>query len=562
MNLFNKTQTMFNNFDVSVRSYLSKSFANLGMQYTHSQIFGVIFDGVKGVMQNAMFYIEDALNEQNINKATRKSSIYSLAKLSGFEPFYGSAAVGTLILKTKVNNNLNSKSSKIFIQNHTTVTNKNTGINYLIMLPTDSYVCDISRPLITHELKIVQGHMIRSKFIAQGYKLELMNVNSKSFFDKDYIEVKINGQKWKQRDNLYDMTENGMEYIFSTSFESGFSIMFGDGIHGRKLNEGDVVTIDYLSHHGVTGNILPNATTNFVFADYGSDSFGNSVNLNEYIDLSLSNCISGGTNPDTIEFVRNMVGKNSRSLVLASEDNFDLFFKRFSFIGNSNCWSEQNSMYVIASCTKNVIPHLTELTDYYSLTEKDILLNEEEKEMIINTLENSKRTFAGTTLKFEDPVIRRFAIVCYVKLNDNFERETVKENIKNYVAKYFINNITNTQFIAKSDIIKYILDNIPQIKSIELSILSGMYEESYINNFYYEYEFKEINGKYTFVKNKVIFEKNTYPGLDTMGNISLKSKIEIPVLLNGFKYYTNKDGKDNQDAFTTLDAVQIYFDQK
>ena len=561
MELFNKTQTMFNNFDVTVRSYLSKTFANLGMQYTHSQIFGVIFDGIKGVMQNAMFYIEDALNEQNIHKATRKSSIYSLAKISGFEPYYGSAATGTILLKTQVNNNLDSKSSKIFIQNHTAVVNKTTGINYLIMLPTDSYVCDISRPLITHELKIVQGNFNRSKFIAKGYKLEVMNVSNKSFFDKDYIEVKVNGEKWKQRDNLYDMTENANEYVFSTSFESGFSIMFGDGIHGRKLNEGDVITIDYLSHSGTTGNILPNTTSNFVFNNYGVDSFGRSVNLNDYIKLSISNCLSGGTNPDSIDFVRNMVGKNSRSLVFASEENFDLFFKRFSFIGNSNCWSEQNSMNVLASCTRNIIPSLTELTDYYSLTEKDILLTEEEKEMIINTLENSKRAFAGITLNFYDPVIRRFAIICYVKLNDNFERDTVKENIKNYIAKYFINNITNTQFISKSDIIKYLLNNIPQIKSIEISILSGIYEESYANKYYYDYDFKEDNsGKYTFIKNKVIYEKNTYPGLDSMGNISLKSKIEIPVLLDGFKYYIDKE--NNSNACVSLDAVQIYFDQK
>ena len=53
--LFSIMQTSFDNFDSTVRQYLSKTFNNLGMQYTHSQIFGVIFDGIKGVMQNALF---------------------------------------------------------------------------------------------------------------------------------------------------------------------------------------------------------------------------------------------------------------------------------------------------------------------------------------------------------------------------------------------------------------------------------------------------------------------------------------------------------------------------
>ena len=54
MKLFNIMQTAYENFDKSVRTYLAKTFNSLGLQYTHSQIFGVIFDGVKGVMQNMM----------------------------------------------------------------------------------------------------------------------------------------------------------------------------------------------------------------------------------------------------------------------------------------------------------------------------------------------------------------------------------------------------------------------------------------------------------------------------------------------------------------------------
>ena len=66
MKLFNLMQTAYQNFDTTVNNYLSKVMNSLGMAGTHSQIFKLIFDGIKGVMQNAMFYIEDALTEQNI----------------------------------------------------------------------------------------------------------------------------------------------------------------------------------------------------------------------------------------------------------------------------------------------------------------------------------------------------------------------------------------------------------------------------------------------------------------------------------------------------------------
>ena len=109
MKLFNIMDTSFEKFDETVRRYLQKTFNNIGLEYTHHQLFGVIFDGVKGVMENMMFYIEDALTEQNIFTATRKKSVYSLAKVSGYEAYYGAASSGTLIGKMQLNNGLNSK---------------------------------------------------------------------------------------------------------------------------------------------------------------------------------------------------------------------------------------------------------------------------------------------------------------------------------------------------------------------------------------------------------------------------------------------------------------------
>ena len=72
MKLFDIIDTTFENFDATVRNYLSKTFNDLGLNYSSSQIFGTIFDGMKGIMQNIMFYLEDALTEQNIYTATRK----------------------------------------------------------------------------------------------------------------------------------------------------------------------------------------------------------------------------------------------------------------------------------------------------------------------------------------------------------------------------------------------------------------------------------------------------------------------------------------------------------
>ena len=559
MKVFNLMSTSFENFDNTIRTYLSKTFNSIGMQYTHNQIFGVIFDGIKGVLQNMLFYIEDALTEQNVFTASRKKSIYSLAKVSGYEPYYGSASTGTILAKTFVTNNLALKSTKLQIYNYSRVYNKNTGITYTIFLNTNKYVIDVSDTLINHEFKIVQGEWKSYQYACRGEAFEKVSIDASGLFDRDYIEVTINGEKWMQVSSLYDMTTDGKEYILSVGYENIFDVMFGNGIYGKIPENGDVVVIKYLSHSGSVGNIKSTDSSKFEFYDTGYDSFGNSVNLNDYIKLSMKNVISGGTDADSIEFVKNMIGCNSRSNVLANEDNFKLFFKRFSFIGYVNCWSENNSMTVIATCLSNVLDNLSSIDEYFTLTYKDnknkLLLDAEQKKMVINTLENSNKSFAGLTLKFQDPVIRRYSIFCYLKSDSSYYKGTIEDDIKKAVVYYFLSLPENTQFIPKSDLVAVMINSNEEIKSLDIDIVSELAEQTYANGYYYTYISEFTNNTYQYIKKKVYYEKDTYPGLDIFGNISLNTKFEIPVISNDIRYYVDKE--NNSKDSIPLSAIEF-----
>lgn len=557
MKLFNTIDLSFDKYDNTIRRYLSKTFNNLGLEYTHTQIFGVIFDGIKGVMQNIMFYIEDAFTEQNILKAKRKDSIYSLAKLSGYEAFYGSGAIGTIIGQLQINNGLSTKTTKVYLRNHMKLLNRSNGLIYSLQLPTNNYVFDISKPLVSHEFKIIQGTYLKSRYVAQGTYLETISISNIGLFDRQYIEVYVNGEKWQEAANLYDMTEGGHEYIITIGYDNAFDIMFGNGIYGTQLIEGDTVDIEYVVHMGTLGNIMPNSPADFVFQEYAVDSLGNRVNANDYMKLSMQNCISGGTDADSIKFIRSMVGSNSRSLVLVSEDNFNLFFKRFSFVGYTACWSESNSMFINVTCLSNIKDKINEVEDYFKLNENDMLLSNEQKEMILNTLDKSQKTFAGITLKFQDPIIRKYAFICYVKINNNYNKDTTIELIRQTLGEYFLNISNDTIFIAKSDLIRR-LSLIDSIQAIDLDIISDYAEQAYCNGIYTKYELNYVNNSYKYVEVNKIYNPNEQPGLDGFGNIKLNAKLEIPILHGGFNYYPNKENNDKSTSIK-IDDIQVYF---
>lgn len=555
MKLFNLNQTTFENFDSSVNNYLSKAFGSLGIQYSDNQIFKVIFNGIKGIFQNIMVYIEDAFTEQNIETATRKKSLYSLAKLSGYEAYYGSASTGIISANLISNTNLSESLRKIYINNHSYIQDLNNGMTYIIYLQTDRYVFDINKPLMNYDFKVVQGVFNTSTYSAQGTTLETIHLTINGLYDKNYIKVYVNNKEWQQVSNLYDMTQDGEEYILSIGFENELDISFGNGVYGKLLSEGDNIKIEYITHNGEEGNIT-NLNDNFKFVSNGYDYNGDSIDLNNYIKLNIENYISGGTNSDSVSTVRSMIGYNSRSNVLASIDNYILFLKHFSFLGNFNVWAEENSSTLMINGITNRLNNITDLKEYEEVIDSELILSDQQKQNILTVLNNSNNTFAGININFVDPIIYQYAIIAYVKLEDSYYKDIVEVNIQNSILKYFSTKNFNISFIAKSDILKYILDNVNHIKSLTLEIISQKNEEANKNGYYYKYNTTVYNNKVNYIKKRYGYEVGNPVGLDSIGNISLDSKLYMPLLRGGFVYYPDKNNTTNQ---STIDTVNIIF---
>lgn len=558
MKLFKILETSFERYDLSVKNYLTKVLSSIGEKYSNSQIYQIIFNAIKGIMQNAMFYIEDSLSEQNVETAYRKSSLYSLAKVSGFEPYYGSAATGILNCTVQVSKGIQD-ATKIYISNGTKLVNNTTGYNYICYLPSDYYIIDLSRPLLSNQIKIIQGSWRNAHYISKGEPLETVHVTTLGMYDKEYIEVTVDGKKYNIQSCLYDMSENGEECIVSAGYDNTLDIIFGNGVHGKQLKSGQTISVKYIVHNGALGNISLSDEYNFTFTSQLMNDKNEVVKDNSVLNLNLSTSISGGSNPDTTDDIRHMIGYNSRSLVLANENNYKLFFKRFSFIGYNNVWSESNSLIVNAVCLTNYKDNIKEYNDYFNINANSLLLSEYQKEMILNSLNSSNKTYAGVSLNFIDPIIYKYAIICYVKVNSTYNKDVTKELINKTIAEYFMNLPVNTNFVSKSDLIKYILDNIEYVTAIDLTFISDMYERAYYNNYYYTYKKINVDGEYKYEYTKNVFDKSNTLGLDDLGNIKLNSLFEIPIISNNVTYIPNKDEHFKSNKIILDNAVQIYF---
>lgn len=557
MNIFKILETSYENFDNTMRNFLSKTFGELGQYYTKGNIFGTLLEAIKGVTQNIMFYIEDAMTEQNIFTAMRKKSIMSLAKVSGYDVWYGSPAVGTITIKNTIGNELDSGSTSIYIPDETVIKCEGNEYEYSLILEENNCYINTKSTLVVYDVKIVQGKWNSSIYTATGEPIQTFEISVKSLWNKDYIKVHVNGNECTVYDCFYDMTGYGYECVIQSGYKNDILLMFGDGTYGRQLQEGDTVTVKYLEHNGEYGNILASDTQTFKFVSSIYDGFGNELDGNDYLLISLSSHVCGGTNSDDYDNIKNMIGYNSRSNVIASEDNFKLFLSRFSFIGQSTIYTEANSLYVVAACLQKQIALIDTPSKYLEMEPSDIVLTDEQKDLVKDSFSISNKSFAGLSLELEDPIVRQYAIICYIKTNTSYNKESIKVSITEAIAEYFV-NLTNVTFIAKSDIVKTVIDKVDSIQSFDCDIISKDNELGWATGYWYKQELRCSNGIWKHNNIKQIYDYMDPVGLDLYGNISISENLEIPFLHGGFKYYPNKDENDTTTSIT-IDTLQFHF---
>ena len=563
MKLFSLLDTQYNSFINKVQSYLSKTLSKTNNQFGNNTIFGQIITVVGNAIQNVMLYIEDALVEQNKYTAQRKKSIYGLASLSGYNPSYGKAAFAAIKLSYIPNNTYTSESipSNVIINDKESFTCTQNGLMYNLILPQEGIILNPEKDNSAKYFNVVQGIFESQRFISSGGQYYTVNFKFNGNLDVDYLTVKVNNEKWNYAASIYDMLSDGKEYTYKTSLNGGIDIIFGNESHGRALKANDVIDISYLIHDGENGNLNPELETYFVFNNSLATTDGELCDGNTLFNVTFAETdpITAGSNSETLQHVKEMIGLNSRSLVLASPDNYKLIISRFGFCGYNRTWTDPNSMTVNSLIIKNYKNLIEAGNDYFKLNENDFILSDAQKNSIYNYIESTGSQLAPVKYNIVDPIICKYAIYIYVTLKNNkYNKDLIRMNIMHLIGEFFT-DVQSDVFIPKSDIIHLIKSNIDGIDSVDVYLLSQRNEEAIYKTEYTEdtYYVDKITGKYIKKTEHVKLYPGENPnlGLDNHGNIWLKNDSHFPVLMGGWKY-VNNEGSEVE----ILDPVSIIFE--
>ena len=561
MKIFSLLQNKYLEFDQQVKAYLSKTLSDYKAAYGNSTVFGQLINVLNSVVQNQLLYIEDSLTEQNKYTAQRKKSIYGLAQVSGYNPSLGKAATCNVKLSFIPSNHTNLN---VILTNHTKVMCLQNGLTYNVVLPQESIVISIDRNNSSKYIQLVEGVFESQQFRSQGGQLYTQNISFSGDMDIDFLEVKVNNEIWERVDSLYDMSPDGKQYVCKTSIIKGADITFGNDQFGRALKDGDIIDVTYLIHSGELGNINGHEEAQFTFLDNSTNIAGEEISLNEIFNITLADGVSvnGGTYSETTDQVKEMIGYNSRSLVLADANNFKNMINKFSFCGYNRTWTEPGSLVVNSLIIKNYAQNLKKGNDYFGLTEKDFFLSDEQKASIKNCIAKSGQQLAGTVYNIFDPSIWKYAAFLYIKcLDNNCDKLTIEAKVRELIGEFMM-NIKSDQFIPKSDIIHLLKSNISDIDGVDVYFLSEKNETAIQTHQYIKqtYTYNATKGLYDIHEETIRVNDGEDPGLglDEYGNIYLENDSQFPVLMGGWDFISTSTYTEKQTT-TVTDPLIITF---
>ena len=387
-------------------------------------------------------------NEMFLDSAVKRSSLVSIAKHLGYTPnsVTGSRAVIDVAVSSVADNpatlTLNRYSPFSTSINGTTYTFYN--LNAITATPSGgTYTFD--------DVTVVQGTLLSKSYTVStpgpDEKYEIPN----EAVDTSTLRVTVQNSVSDTTVNTYTLATDitGLDstsekYFLEENTVGNFQLYFGDGVVGKKLTAGNIITIQYLASAGDVTNVSTNFTQSFTSSTIGgSDSI---------VVTTVSNSTSGAPK-ETIASIRYNAPKANaaKNRAVTTDDFKTLIQNNYTGAESISVWGgEENNPPKYGKVIISLKPF-----DGFTISNAT-------KTNIKNTILADRKVLAIQP-EFIDPEYIRIGLNIGVTFNTNLTNlsaEQVSNTVNTTVNNYFTNDLQkfNSNFYH-SKLIKNIVDS-------------------------------------------------------------------------------------------------------
>jgi len=255
-------------------------------------------------------------NEVFLDSATLRENVVSLARNIGYVPRSKKAS------KTNINFSVDTtlispKPTSLLLNKGVVAVSQNQFANqsFTFIIPEDVTVPVIDNTARFDNIEIFEGTLLKQSFTVNYRNLKQRFILPNTGIDIDTLRVKVRSSEsssvattYYKKDNLFDNNLNSVLNEESTIFflqeveGEQYELIFGDGVFGKKLEDGSIIDVTY----AVTSGESANGVSNLDFSgklSYVRNSIDYTV-VSGISFLTLDNVTTGGESIESVDSIR------------------------------------------------------------------------------------------------------------------------------------------------------------------------------------------------------------------------------------------------------------------
>ena len=239
-------------------------------------------------------YANVLANEMFLDSADLRNSIVSHAKHVGYTP---RSAISPFADVNLVVNN--ATGSSLTAAQGTTFTTTVDGVSYNYIVKEDTTTTPVDGVYTFFNLKLYEGTLVNNKYTVDTSNANQRFLIKNDFADTTTLQVKVQNSStdtttttYTKSTDLADVTSSSTVYYLEGAEDSQYEVKFGDGVLGKALSTGNIVTLTYIVTSGADSN--------------GANSFTLSGTVGGFSDVSLTvnSKSANGSDPESPASIR------------------------------------------------------------------------------------------------------------------------------------------------------------------------------------------------------------------------------------------------------------------